>query len=202
MALSVQDQDQDVKRDASAEDGSLAASGRGDQVCRSSPERRTSWPWTSARFATGPVTSRSIPDTATRGRARARSRSSTASGHPALPRLSHRGAGREKHVRRDGLALDLRRAAHRRRSLPGFRELLTEQELLARGHEVPLRGFPAHGHPDGHALGDDQRLRLLSPRAARDRLDEDQLLTAAAILMSKVRTIAAFSLQDVHRPAD
>ena len=64
-------------------------------------------------------------------------------------------------LRGDGLALDLWRASHARRSSASFASLLTEQELLARGDEEPLRGLPPPRASHGDALGDDQRLRLL-----------------------------------------
>ncbi len=46
-----------------------------------------------------------------------------------------------------------------------FSDLLTENELLQRGHEVPLRGLPAQRASDGHSVRDDQRRELLLSRS-------------------------------------
>ena len=53
--------------------------------------------------------------------------------------------------------------------LARFRELLTEQELLHEGMRQPLRRVSATRASHGNALGHDQRVRLLSPGAARHR---------------------------------
>ncbi len=68
-------------------------------------------------------------------------------GHPALPRHPDRAARREEHLRRDRLAADLRRAAHRRRSSTCFSDLLTEHEMLHEGLYKHFEGFPSDGHP-------------------------------------------------------
>jgi citrate synthase len=81
--------------------------------------------------------------------------------------------------------------------LSRFSQLLTQEREPARGHEVPLRGLPLDGAPDGDSVVDDQRVRLLLPgllqRAGRDEFD-----IHAARLISQVRTIAAFSYRKSH----
>ena len=59
---------------------------------------------------------------------------------PALPRLSDRGAGRAQHVRRDGLAADLRRAADGRPALQVPRDPDRATSSCTRGCVTTSRG--------------------------------------------------------------
>ena len=77
--------------------------------------------------------------------------------------------------------------------LARLRELLTEQELLHEGMKYHFEGFPPHGHPMAMLSAMINACGCYHPELLETVLGEDQLLTAAAILMSKVRTIAAFS---------
>jgi len=77
--------------------------------------------------------------------------------------------------------------------LSKLRQLLTEHELLHEGMRYHFEGFPPHGHPMAMLSAMINACGCYHPELLETDLDEDRLLTAAAILMSKVRTIAAFS---------
>ena len=62
----------------------------------------------------------------------------------------------------------------------------------ARGVQAPLRGLPRRRPADGHALGDGQH-PLLLPRRSTRRSTSEEVYEEAARLISKVRTIAAYS---------
>ena len=87
-------------------------------------------------------------------------------GHPPLPRLSHRAAGRAVDLPRGGLPAAQRRAAHRRRSSTTWRHEITQPHLhpRERAQAVP-RGLPLRRPPHGHAgLGGRRPLHLLPRR--------------------------------------
>jgi len=77
--------------------------------------------------------------------------------------------------------------------LARFRELLTEQQLLHEGMRNHFEGFPPHGHPMAMLSAMINACGCYHPELLNTDLDQDRFLTAVAILMSKVRTIAAFS---------
>ena len=77
--------------------------------------------------------------------------------------------------------------------LSRLREILTDNELLHEGMRYHFEGFPSHGHPMAMLSAMINACGCYHPELLETNLDEDRLLTAAAILMSKVRTIAAFS---------
>src|SRR5271166_4242660 len=77
--------------------------------------------------------------------------------------------------------------------LARFRELLTEQELLHEGMRHHFEGFPPHGHPMAMLSAMINACGCYHPELLDTDLDQDRFLTAVAILMSKVRTIAALS---------
>src|SRR5208337_2964943 len=77
--------------------------------------------------------------------------------------------------------------------LARFRELLTEQELLHEGMRHHFEGFPPLGHPMAMLSAMINACGCYHPELLDTDLDQDRFLTAVAILMSKVRTIAAFS---------
>ncbi len=108
---------------------------------RSSPGPRTSRPSTSPRCATRPVTSRSIPVTATRGPARARSRSSTVrAGSCAIVVIPSRSWPSDSTFVETAWLLiygELPTAAQ----LARFRELLTEQNCCTKGCVTISRAF-------------------------------------------------------------
>ena len=77
--------------------------------------------------------------------------------------------------------------------LARFRELLTEQELLHEGMRHHFEGFPPNGHPMAMLSAMINACGCFYPELLNTELDEDRFLKAVAILISKVRTIAAFS---------
>ncbi len=77
--------------------------------------------------------------------------------------------------------------------LARFRELLTEQQLLHEGMRNHFEGFPPHGHPMAMLSAMINACGCYHPELLDTDLDPDHFLAAVAILMSKVRTIAAFS---------
>ena len=77
--------------------------------------------------------------------------------------------------------------------LARFRELLTEQQLLHEGMRNHFEGFPPHGHPMAMLSAMINACGCYHPELLDTDLCQDRFLTAVAILMSKVRTIAAFS---------
>jgi citrate synthase len=74
-----------------------------------------------------------------------------------------------------------------------FRELLTAQELLHEGMRHHFEGFPPHGHPMAMLSAMINACGCYHPELLNTDLDDERFMTAVAILMSKVRTIAAFS---------
>ncbi len=143
--------------------------------------------------------SRSTPGSATPGPVRAASRSSTAR------RASSATAGipidvlaEQIDVHRDvaWLLMPRRRSRRKNRTRRVSGARLTEPRRSApRGVRSSLRGLPGQRAADGHALGDDQHALLLPPGVADDRSPTraTAMLKAAATLISKVRTIAAYS---------
>jgi citrate synthase len=77
--------------------------------------------------------------------------------------------------------------------LSRFRELLTEQELLHEGMRHHFEGFPPNGHPMAMLSAMINACGCFYPELLSTELDDERFLKAVAILMSKVRTIAAFS---------
>jgi citrate synthase len=77
--------------------------------------------------------------------------------------------------------------------LARFRDSLTEQELLHEGMKYDFEGFPPHGLPMAMLSAMINACGCYHPEPLETVLGEEQLLAASAILMSKVRTIAAFS---------
>lgn len=77
--------------------------------------------------------------------------------------------------------------------LTKFRALLTEQELLHEGMRHHFEGFPPNGHPMAMLSAMINACGCFHPELLNNELDEDAFLQAVAILISKVRTIAAFS---------
>ena len=75
--------------------------------------------------------------------------------------------------------------------LARFRELLTEQELLHEGMRHHFEGFPPHGHPMAMLSAMINACGCYHPELLDTDLDQDRFLTAVAILVSKVCTIAA-----------
>jgi hypothetical protein len=83
--------------------------------------------------------------------------------HPALPRHPDRATRRAFDLHRDRLPFDLRPFADQGR-IDRFLADADREREPPRGHEVPLRGLPGQRPPDGHPLGDDQRLLVFLPR--------------------------------------
>ena len=77
--------------------------------------------------------------------------------------------------------------------LKRFRELLTEQEQLHEAMRHHFEGFPAQGHPMAMLSAMINACGCFYPELLHTELDEAEFMAAVAILMSKVRTIAAFS---------
>ena len=77
--------------------------------------------------------------------------------------------------------------------LKRFRELLTEQEQLHEAMRHHFEGFPAQGHPMAMLSAMINACGCFYPELLHTELDEAEFMTAVAILMSKVRTISAFS---------
>jgi citrate synthase len=77
--------------------------------------------------------------------------------------------------------------------LTRIRDLLTEQELLHEGMRHHFEGFPPNGHPMAMLSAMINACGCYHPELLRTELDDEQFEQAVAILMSKVRTIAAFS---------
>ena len=68
-------------------------------------------------------------------------------GHPALPRLRHRGAGREEHVPRGRLAAALRRAADGRASWRASPSEVTQHTMLHENFRRFFEALPKDAHP-------------------------------------------------------
>ena len=115
-------------------------------------------------------------------------------GHPALPRLPDRGARREVDASsRRRYLLIYGHAADASRSSTRFSHAAHPPLADPRGHEAVLRRLPADRPPDGGPVGDGAaRCRRYYPEAL-DINDKEQLDITIARLLSKVRTIAAFS---------
>jgi citrate synthase len=79
-----------------------------------------------------------------------------------------------------------------REKLQAFRELLTEHEMLHEGLRHHFEGFPPYGHPMAMLSAMINAASCYHPELL-ELDDEEHLMTAAAKLISKVRTIAAFS---------
>ncbi len=77
--------------------------------------------------------------------------------------------------------------------LNSFRQLLSESELLHEGMRHQFEGFPTNGHPMAMLSAVINACGCYHPELLDTNIDEDQFRKAAAILISKVRTIAAFS---------
>ena len=77
--------------------------------------------------------------------------------------------------------------------LSNFRALLGKQELLHEGMRHHFEGFPPNGHPMAMLSAMINACGCYYPELLRTEIDGDQFMQAVAILMSKVRTIAAFS---------
>jgi citrate synthase len=77
--------------------------------------------------------------------------------------------------------------------LARFRALLTEEQLLHEGMRNHFEGFPPHGHPMAMLSAMINACGCYHPELLDTDLDDERFLTAVAILMSKVCTIAAFS---------
>jgi citrate synthase len=77
--------------------------------------------------------------------------------------------------------------------LARFRALLTEHQLLHEGMRNHFEGFPPHGHPMAMLSAMINACGCYHPELLDTDLDDERFLTAVAILMSKVCTIAAFS---------
>jgi citrate synthase len=77
--------------------------------------------------------------------------------------------------------------------LDRFRALLTEQQLLHEGMRNHFEGFPPHGHPMAMLSAMINACGCYHPELLETDIDDERFLTAVAILMSKVCTIAAFS---------
>jgi len=77
--------------------------------------------------------------------------------------------------------------------LEQFRALLTEQQLLHEGMRNHFEGFPPHGHPMAMLSAMINACGCYHPELLETQIDDERFLTAVAILMSKVCTIAAFS---------
>ena len=77
--------------------------------------------------------------------------------------------------------------------LAKFRELLSEQQLLHEGMRNHFEGFPPNSHPMAMLSAMINACGCYHPELLETDLSEERFLIAVAILMSKVRTIAAFS---------
>jgi citrate synthase len=77
--------------------------------------------------------------------------------------------------------------------LARFRELLSEQQLLHEGMRHHFEGFPPNSHPMAMLSAMINAAACYHPELLDTDLSEERFLIAVAILMSKVRTIAAFS---------
>ena len=86
-------------------------------------------------------------------------------GHPALPRLPDRAAGREVDVHRGQLPADLRRTADQGAAGQVHHPAPAAHDA-ARGHEAVLRRLPAQRAPDGGAVQRGQRTERLLPGLA------------------------------------
>ena len=87
-------------------------------------------------------------------------------GHPALPRLPDRAAGREVDVHRGQLPADLRRAADRRRA-GEVHQPDPAAHPAARGPQAVLRRLPPQRAPDAGAVQRGQRAVRVLPGLAR-----------------------------------
>ena len=74
-----------------------------------------------------------------------------------------------------------------------FRDLLSEQQLLHEGMRNHFEGFPPHGHPMAMLSAMINSCGCYHPELLDTDISDERFLIAVAILMSKVRTIAAFS---------
>jgi citrate synthase len=108
--------------------------------------------------------------------------------------------GREVDLRRDELPAHLRQAAEQAEL-----ELLHQAHApLAdpRGHEALLRRLPVDGAPDGDPGVDGvNSLSSFYPETLDVGNVPEQVDSTTHALLAKVRTIAAYSLQEVDRPA-
>ncbi|MGO9597331.1 MAG: citrate synthase [Isosphaeraceae bacterium] len=77
--------------------------------------------------------------------------------------------------------------------LAKFRELLSEQQLLHEGMRHHFEGFPPNSHPMAMLSAMINACACYHPELLETDLSDERFLIAVAILMSKVRTIAAFS---------
>ena len=93
-------------------------------------------------------------------------------------------------LRRDRFLLIYGRLPDRERA-GRFQDRLTADAAAARVVQAPLRGLPGRRPADGDALGDGQHPGLLLPPGPE--LDEEEFDEEAAWLLSKARTIAAYS---------
>ncbi|WP_165220387.1 citrate synthase [Aquisphaera insulae] len=74
-----------------------------------------------------------------------------------------------------------------------FREKLTDQQLLHENMRNHFEGFPPHGHPMAMLSAMINACGCYHPELLDPDMDDQSLFHAAAILMSKVCTIAAFA---------
>ena len=121
-------------------------------------------------------------------------------GHPALPRLPDRAAGREVHLPRGRLPADLRRAADARASWPTFDARIRRHTLLHEDLKRVLRRLPARRAPDGGAVvGRLRAVHLLpgQPRPVRPRAGRDLDRPAAG----QAADDRGLRLQEERRPA-
>ena len=77
--------------------------------------------------------------------------------------------------------------------LAKFSDLLTSHELLHEGMRHHFEGFPPQGHPMAMLAAMINACGCFYPELLRTEIDDEKFMTAVAILISKVRTIAAFT---------
>ncbi|MCO6458718.1 MAG: citrate synthase [Pirellulaceae bacterium] len=77
--------------------------------------------------------------------------------------------------------------------LASFRRLLSDYELLHEGMRHHFEGFPANGHPMAMLSAVINACGCYYPELLETRINDEQFRRACAILVSKVRTMAAFS---------
>ena len=121
-------------------------------------------------------------------------------GHPPLPRLSDRGAGREGQLPRGGLPAGRGRAADRGRSWTKWNDDIRYHTYVHTNIIKFLEGFRYDAHPMGMLLGVVGALSTFYPDA-KDIDDPANRYVQRVRLMAKMPTIAAFVLPALARPA-
>ena len=121
-------------------------------------------------------------------------------GHPDVPRIPDRAAGRVQHLPRDGVPDPVRRAAHQGRSSTTWTHAITMHTMVHENIKKFMEGFTYDAHPMGVFISTVGAMSTFYPDG-KQIFNAESRLKQIHRLIAKTPTIAAFAYRhSIGRP--